>query len=241
MDQVDESDGSVFYKCCQFVETSLRDRDESHGFEHALAVYNNCKEIWFKEKANCRFYSILDKNGVLTLLNIRNPTFTPWFFITVSSIMHDVCDHKYVEEEDQSLVTRMNEFILGDLCFGCLDAAQIVTNIIENVSFSKEKRGLLKEMPSDVMEVRNIVSDADKLEAIGEVGLSRCIAYQREISPNDSEEQVIEKVMEHCDEKLLKLLPEYIRTPEGKKIGLPFHQFIAEWRQNQAASCLFTP
>lgn len=40
--------------------------------------------------------------------------------------------------------------------------------ICENVSFSKEKKGKLNtDLPRHVMLLRNIVSDADKLDAIG--------------------------------------------------------------------------
>lgn len=43
-----------------------------------------------------------------------------------------------------------------------------VIDICENVSFSKEKKGLLNhDLPKHVMLLRNIVSDADKLDAIG--------------------------------------------------------------------------
>jgi len=43
-----------------------------------------------------------------------------------------------------------------------------VIEICENVSFSKEKKGLLNQnLPKHVMLLRNIVSDADKLDAIG--------------------------------------------------------------------------
>ena len=41
-------------------------------------------------------------------------------------------------------------------------------DICENVSFSKEKKGKLNnDLPKNVMLLRNIVSDADKLDAIG--------------------------------------------------------------------------
>ena len=38
--------------------------------------------------------------------------------------------------------------------------------------------------------LRDIVSDADKLEAIGEAGVMRCYQYQQEVHPSLSSEEV---------------------------------------------------
>ena len=50
-------------------------------------------------------------------------------------------------------------------------------------------KGLKKDL-GQYEVLRNIVSDADKLEAIGEAGVLRCYQYQTEAHPNLSTEQV---------------------------------------------------
>jgi HD superfamily phosphodiesterase len=78
-------------------------------------------------------------------------------------------------------------------------------------------------------KVRDIVSDADKLEAIGEAGIKRCLEYQihkyKEDSPNQEipHSQLIKQVVEHAHEKLLRLREHFFRTKIGKEISLPLH------------------
>ena len=88
------------------------------------------------------------------------------------------------------------------------------------------------KLSHDVMYLRNIVSDADKLEAIGEVGIERCFAYRKELGADKefSEEKILQDVLQHCDEKLLRLVPEYFRTIGGKEIGKGPHQYMVNWR-----------
>ena len=53
----------------------------------------------------------------------------------------------------------------------------------------KQVKGLKKDL-GEYEVLRNIVSDADKLEAIGEVGVLRCYQYTMESQPHLSTQQV---------------------------------------------------
>jgi len=100
-----------------------------------------------------------------------------------------------------------------------------VIDICENVSFSKEKKGLLnQDLPKHVMLLRNIVSDADKLDAIGYDGIERCRMYTRHRNPTGTEDEHERNVVEHMHDKLFRLLPYYIRTKPGKAIGAKLQQ-----------------
>ena len=71
----------------------------------------------------------------------------------------------------------------------------------------------LKNFTEIGLIVRNIVSDADKLEAIGEIGVNRCCQYTREKYGEDlSKEKLVSYVKEHCEEKLFLLSEKYIKT-----------------------------
>ena len=94
----------------------------------------------------------------------------------MAALLHDVCDHKYsnsIKRED------LDSFIYQ--CVG-EDKGRDVIFIIDNVSFSKEekiRKGLAQPIPiPDQLKLYlDIVRDADRLEAIGEIGIERCIAY----------------------------------------------------------------
>ena len=91
-----------------------------------------------------------------------------------------------------------------------------------------------------IRTLRDIVSDADKLEAIGVVGLARCIEFRRETAQSDDTyEAMVADVARHCDEKLLRLASDYIRTAPGQALAAPRHRYLAEWREaaRALASC----
>lgn len=79
--------------------------------------------------------------------------------------------------------------------------------------------------------VRDIVSDADKIEAIGRRGVERCWQYSEELwdkklqadGIEDNEEAktkwIKARVVEHYHEKLKLLGTEYIKTKSGKELA----------------------
>ena len=187
------SSGFGFATVLQFVEKNTAQFDESHDVNHALSVYKNALEIANSE------YPEYDHQIIL-----------------YSSMLHDVCDHKYTNCIKKS---ELDDFIKTNLSF---EKANIVIDIIENLSYSKEIRGQRKNVHPPYLD---IVSDADRIEAIGETGINRCIAYTKAtqgIVPGD--------VVTHCHEKLLRLYNDgYIKTKKGRAMAEPLHKIIEEY------------
>jgi len=78
--------------------------------------------------------------------------------------------------------------------------------------------------------VRNIVSDADKIEAIGLRGVIRCRDYVIEKNSKRLSDGTITKyVWHHARVKLLHLYKNYIHTDSGKKIAKPLHEEMIKW------------
>ena len=109
--------------------------------------------------------------------------------------------------------------------------------IIHNVSFSKEdkvRKGLAPavEVPERLKLYLDAVRDADRLEAIGDIGIERCIEYSKSIG-----RKIPEEVVEHCHEKLLRLYEEhFIVTEEGRKMAVPLHQIIVDYVKDYESS-----
>ena len=181
-----------------FVRQICADRDESHGYEHMKTVAETSRRIILEDFGPDNHTLLLDA-------------------ITVAWL-HDVADHKY--DHDGKLTATLEEFGLKHI-----PNFSDIQKVIKLVSFSTENKAILAGNPLDYdavlgehyANVRHIVSDADKLEAIGAIGVVRAIQYTTHANPGSTEEQIIEDVKKHAEEKLLRLAGEFIRTPYGKR------------------------
>ena len=188
---------SKFYlEVLEFVKDNTKIFDESHNWIHAVNVTRTAHEI-------------MNSLGVSYEQEI----------ITIAALCHDLCDHKYQESISVKTLEEFSIKMIGpENTFRVLD-------IIENVSFSKEIKGLRKSL-SDIDNVYLMaISDADRLEAIGLIGIKRC-----EIFSHERGKKVPEDVIKHCYEKLLRLLPEnFIKSDYARKLAIPLHQEILDY------------
>ncbi|MFT3945963.1 MAG: HD domain-containing protein [Agriterribacter sp.] len=142
------------------------------------------------------------------------------FLVGLAAWLHDVGDYKLHNGIDRS-----EEMITGIL--KALDVPEQTINkvieIVSQVSFSKGKM-------ADSLEAK-IVQDADRLDALGAVGLARVFAYggsrQREIyNPVSPAETSIQ----HFYDKLLKL-KDRMNTTSGKAMAAERHIFLENFLQ----------
>lgn len=189
-----------------FVEKICEGRDQSHGHYHMKTVATTAKSITDNDYA-------LNPNYLTILMDA----------ITVAWL-HDVSDHKY--DHDGTLDQQLNEF-----GFKNIPNFDEINKIIKLISYSSENKAIIAGSPIDYESVlgthyalvRNIVSDADKLEAIGAIGIERCVEYTRHINPSISNDDLYRAVHIHANEKLLRLKDEFIRTSTGKQLAIPLH------------------
>jgi HD superfamily phosphodiesterase len=187
----------------EFVKEGTKHFDESHDLVHALSVCSRALEI---------------AKHTLQPVDFENSKDV----ITYAAMLHDVCDHKYTELSITPEALKM--FCIEHL--GADDCERVLA-IIDNVSYSKEVKGKLKDLGSDNV-FRDIVSDADKLEAIGVVGVTRCYKFAEMKCPGKSHEFYCESVVRHSYDKLLWLSSKYIRTEYGKELAQPLHGDLVE-------------
>ncbi len=163
--------------------------------------------------------------------------------VQLGALLHDIADSKF-HDGDETVGPRTARTFLENQNTN-EDIIQHVINIIENISFKGgnfEKKFNSKEL--------EIVQDADRLDAIGAIGVARAFnyggfknraLYNPAIEPkfNMSKEQYKNSdspTVNHFYEKLL-LLKDKMNTPTGAKIAEERHkfmevflsQFYAEW------------
>jgi hypothetical protein len=192
-----------------FVQKTCADRDESHGHAHMEAVAETSLDLIERDFRDRRHYHHLKVDAMNAA----------W--------LHDIADPKY--DKDGTLEQRLDEF--GNKH---IHNYKDIKKVIQYVSYSSENKAILAGTPLDYDAlltpyyalVRHIVSDADKLEALG---IKRALTYTRHANPTYTEAQVIADVRKHADEKLLRLATEFIRTPTGKRIASKKHaEMVAE-------------
>ncbi|MFS0751620.1 HD domain-containing protein [Oceanobacillus sp. 1P07AA] len=143
-------------------------------------------------------------------------------FITIAAAwLHDIADHKLTNNQENEL-NELSQFLhqLG------LQHSQIeaIMTIINTTSYSK---GII---PSTIEG--KIIQDADRLDALGAIGLARAFAYggsnQRAIyDPTKSSGSTIH----HFYEKLL-LLKDSMHTNTGRMIAIERHQYMQKFLQH---------
>ncbi len=163
--------------------------------------------------------------------------------VQLGALLHDIADSKF-HDNDETVGPKTARTFLENENVDEQTIAHVI-NIIENISF---KGGNFdKQFTSKELE---IVQDADRLDAIGAIGIARTfnyggfknrVLYNPKIAPNlamSKEEYKNSEAptLNHFYEKLL-LLKDKMNTATGKKIALQRHlfmenflsQFYAEW------------
>ncbi len=152
------------------------------------------------------------------------------FIIELSALMHDIGDDKIDAETDGIMMVRsfLSDFNLKD---GVIDA---VAEIMAKISF----RDSFEHCYSRTIEL-DIVQDADRLDAIGAIGIARAFAYggskgyqiyipgedAREYGSKEDYTLSDSSTINHFYEKLL-LLKDRMNTETGKRLALERHQYM---------------
>ncbi|MEC3906389.1 HD domain-containing protein [Tamlana sp. 2201CG12-4] len=165
------------------------------------------------------------------------------FIVSLAALLHDIADSKF-HNGDETLGPKLAREFLFKLN---VDSTVIehVVNIIENISFKGGNETQKFKSPE-----LDVVQDADRLDAIGAIGIARCFNYggfknralfNPDIKPNLNMSKAEYKAsnaptINHFYEKLL-LLKDRMNTPTGTKIAQDRHnymlgfldQFYNEW------------
>lgn len=216
-DKIIEDHKYLCYGLGEYVRITCDARDPSHGYEHMKQVAKN---------------SLIIFNNMFEKIKLSNMSKDKFISLLLSvSWLHDVADRKY--DYDGTLKQQLEIFV--ESMFG--RDTTLILDIIIRTSYSfeismieeKGKLDWLEKLGIDGVLLRNIVSDADKLEAIGYQGVVRCMTYNLELLKKNSNikpnfEELIVPVKIHAQKKLLKLCDNFIRTDTGKLLAKPLQE-----------------
>jgi uncharacterized protein len=215
-----------------YVKKELANNDASHDYAHIERVVNMAKKLSQMEQ-------VTDEQELQV--------------ITLAALLHDVHDYKYSGSESAGVIA-ITKF-LEEIQYPALLMDQIVY-IVDNLSFKNELTKKDKHVRSEWEKSLAIVQDADRLDAIGAIGIARCMAYsgaknrpihdpsvpptldiskEAYMDPNKKDTAI-----NHFYEKLFKL-KDLMKTESGKKVAQKRHdfmaqyvnQFLAEWNSNE--------
>lgn len=140
------------------------------------------------------------------------------FIVEISALLHDIDDKKFSQSELMSTEEKVGSFLKS------LEVDErIISEVLfinKNISFSN---GIVPEKSS--VEFR-IVQDADRLDAIGAIGIARAFNYGgfRNNSIADPENDS-PSTIRHFYDKLLKLAG-LMNTDAAKEIAAKRHEFL---------------
>ena len=184
-------------------------RDASHGMDHFERVRRGALEL-------------ADRTSISDPLNDEES-----LVLQLSALCHDVLDHKYLKKDDIDAKDGLEQEMRRALVdYSGLTPMQVddVCLISDNVSLSKELAGLLEEerlMERRLLHLRNYVSDADKLDALGVCGIKRLAEYQMHRLLEEGlplEKLSTEYVKDMAQTHLLHRV-QYLRTPQAVMRG----------------------
>ena len=197
-----------------FVKKELKNAEGGHDWFHIARVFKNSILISKDEKVDV-------------------------FVVSLAALLHDIADPKFYNG-DETVGPRVAIKFLKEQE---VDEKIInhVVDIIKHISYKNSFNTASKKFTSIELKV---VQDADRLDAIGAIGIARCFnyggfknrpLYDPEIIPNlnMTKEQYKKSdapTINHFYEKLL-LLKNKMNTASGKKIAAQRHTFMETYLQ----------
>jgi len=142
------------------------------------------------------------------------------FTLDIAALLHDSVDSKFVSDDPENGYRLVSEFMNES---GLAEIKEKVIEVMRNISFSnKNPSGNLTD------PVLLIIQDADRLDAIGAIGVARAFNYggfRNNTLYNPDMEQSNSSTINHFYEKLL-VLKYRMNTLTAKRLAIERHEFL---------------
>ncbi|CAN8096214.1 unnamed protein product [Discula destructiva] len=199
-DSVDVSYQALISSVETFVEEYMSHYDASHDYNHIRRVIGLAHHILAKERAR-------QDHATQPHTSHYNDT-----IVTLGALLHDVGDKKYLLP-GQDATTLVRDVLLARGAPAGL--ADTVQDLALHVSFSSEMKNpqALRDKIAAIPELA-VVQDADRLDAIGAVGIARCFTF----GGAKGREAGLDGAVAHFVEKL-ELLEGMMKTETGRALA----------------------
>jgi len=175
------------------------------------------------------------KNALLIAKNEK----VDLFVVQIGALLHDIADSKFYDGNESIGPEKARAFLKSQEV-----DEEIITHIENIILFISYKSSFDSSKHFSSPEL-NIIQDADRLDAMGAIGVARCFnyggfknrkLYDPEITPNlkmNKEEYKKSNApsINHFYEKLL-LLKDKMNTKTGKKLAKKRHLFMVKFLKN---------
>lgn len=206
------NDSKLIEATIVYVKETLKGAEGGHDWFHIERVFNNTLLIAKEEDVD-----------MLT--------------VSLAALLHDIADPKFYNG-DESIGPKMADTFLTSKN---VDSA-IVSNVIKIIANMSFKNSFDNDRESFSSKELQVVQDADRLDAIGAIGIARAFNYggfkNRELyNPDITANLTMTKeeykkstapTINHFYEKLL-LLKDKMNTETGKKIAQKRHDFMLNY------------
>jgi uncharacterized protein len=146
------------------------------------------------------------------------------FIVDITALLHDTADSKFSGDSEKGYL------LIGDFMYrtGLSDVRDQVLTVIRNISFSNKSTKSLDD------PLFSVVQDADRLDAIGAIGVARAFNYggfrnnrifDPDIAVQNGSTHGAPSTISHFYDKLL-LLKYRMNTMTGKKLAAERHEFL---------------
>src|SRR5210317_1489302 len=135
-----------------YVKSTLKNAEGGHDWFHIERVYNNALTIAKDEEVDI-------------------------FIVQLGALLHDIADSKFYDGDETIGPKLAREFLLEQEVPNSI--IEHVENIIQHISYKSN----LKSMDTDSQKKQfsspelHVIQDADRLDAIGAIGIARCFNY----------------------------------------------------------------
>ncbi|KAF5249671.1 hypothetical protein FANTH_4979 [Fusarium anthophilum] len=193
-----------------FMNKAMSDYDPSHDAAHVERVVNLTQKLLQREVSG-------QYNSTVAVL---------------SALLHDIEDHKY--RASSPIETNPPRVVYSALlqAGAAPELAQRVETIVNHVSYSQEKKdpNVVTHLIENGFPELALVQDADRLDAIGAIGIGRCFTFLGAKGKDLGGPWKMDSALDHLREKLMQL-EGTMKTETGKSLAAARAQRLREFER----------